>query len=57
MKIKILKDKRDLRAGTVVEQPASIAAKFIRQGFAEAYAAPKKKTAKKKTVKKKTSTT
>ncbi len=54
MKIKILKDKRDLKVGTIVEQPASIAEKFIRQGFAERVAAPKKTAAKKKATQKKT---
>lgn len=54
MKIQLLKDKRNLKAGDVVETPSSIGSKFIRQGFA-VEVVPKKKTAKKKIIRKKLS--
>lgn len=39
----MLKDKRDLKVGEIIETPASIATKFIRQGFAAEWCKAAKK--------------
>ena len=51
MKIKILKNKRDMKAGDVADVSGRIAAKFIQQGFAEEITKKPQPTKKAKTTK------